>query len=171
MQDIAEVRIETVTTAIRLMAGDIDKWEPKTRESADHSMPYTVAVALIYGEVAEKHFGDTYLRDPQIRALTHRVKVKATDEADRRMPEAMLCKMEVVTSAGEAHTAVVEYHKGHWKNPMSDAELETKFRKLARAVLDEAQTSRLLERLWRLEEVDDVGEIVRLMVAGERVNG
>src|SRR5215210_7860499 len=122
-RDIVEIRIETVTTAIRLMAGDIDKWEPKTRESADHSMPYTVAVAIVHGAVEEKHFEDKYLRDPDIMALTKKVKVKATDEADRRMPEAMLCTMELVTSSGETHTASVEYHRGHWKNPMSDADV------------------------------------------------
>jgi 2-methylcitrate dehydratase len=165
-EEIAEIRIETVTTAIRLMAGDIDKWEPKTRESADHSMPYTVAVAIIHGAVEEKHFDDKYLRDPQIMSLTRKVKVKATDEADRRMPEAMLCKMEVVTSAGESHTAVVEYHKGHWKNPMSDAEVEAKFRRLAGEVLTDSQSQRLLEALWGFDELADAGEIVRLTKAG-----
>ena len=164
-REIAEVRIETVSTAILLMAGDIDKWEPRTRESADHSMPYTVAIALLHGDVEEKHFGDDYLRDPQVRALTQRVKVKATDEADRRMPEAMYCKMQLVTLAGATHTAIVEYHKGHWKNPMSDTQLEAKFRKLAGAVLSDAQTSRLLETLWRFEKLDDAGEVVRLTKA------
>jgi 2-methylcitrate dehydratase len=160
--EIAEVRIETVTTAIRLMAGDIDKWEPRTRESADHSMPYTVAIALIHGEVEEKHFGDTYLRDPRILDLVRRVKAKATEEADRRMPEAMLCRMELVTTSGESHVAVVEYHKGHWKNPMTDAEIETKFRKLAAGVLNADQTDRLLEKLCRLEELTDAGDVLRL---------
>jgi 2-methylcitrate dehydratase len=164
-EDIAEVRIETGTTAIRLMAGDIDKWEPRTRESADHSMPYTVAVALIHGEIEEKHFGDVYLRDPRILELTRRVKAKATEEADRRMPEAMLCRMELVTTSGASHTAVVEYHKGHWKNPMTDAQVEAKFRKLAVAVLNEGQTDRLLQTLWRLEESEDAGDVVRLTQA------
>jgi 2-methylcitrate dehydratase len=164
-REIAEVRIETVSTAILLMAGDIDKWEPKTRESADHSMPYTVAIALLHGDVEEKHFGDEYLRDPQVRALTQRVKVKATDEADRRMPEAMYCKMQLVTQSGATHTAIVEYHQGHWKNPMSDTQLEAKFRKLAGAVLSHAQTSRLLETLWRFERLADAGEVVRLTKA------
>src|SRR5450756_565700 len=45
--EIAEVRIETVSTAVRLMAGDQEKWAPATRETADHSMPFTVAVALL----------------------------------------------------------------------------------------------------------------------------
>lgn len=164
--EIAEVRIETVTTAIRLMAGDIDKWEPRSRESADHSMPYTVAIALIHGEVEEKHFGERFLGDPKVRALTRRVKAKATEEADRRMPEAMFCRMELVTSAGQTHTAVVEYHRGHWKNPMSDGEIEAKFGKLASAVLSDAQAGRLLETLWRLDGLDDAGEVVRLTRAG-----
>ena len=164
-EDIAEVRIETVTTAIRLMAGDIDKWEPRTRESADHSMPYTVAVALIHGEIEEKHFEDVYLRDPRILELTRRVKAKATEEADRRMPEAMLCRMELVTTSGASYTAVVEHHKGHWKNLMTDSQVEAKFRKLATGVLNAGQTDRLLETLWRLEDLKDAGDVVRLTQA------
>ncbi|HUP95252.1 MAG TPA: MmgE/PrpD family protein [Burkholderiales bacterium] len=163
---IAEIRIETVTTAIRLMAGDIDKWEPKTRESADHSMPYTVAIAFLFGEVEQRHFGEHYLRDPKVLALTQRVKAKGTEEADRRMPDAMFCKMDVVTVAGETHTAVVEYHKGHWKNPMSDAEVEGKFCRLAREALEEERAERLLATLRRLESLDDAGDIVRLTKAG-----
>ena len=165
-EEIAEIRIETGTTAVRLMAGDPEKWQPATRETADHSMPYTVAVGLIYGDVGEEHFGERYLKDPQIRALASRIKVQATEEADRRLPEAMLCKMDLVTRSGETHRAVVEYHRGHWKNPMSDAELEAKFRKLAAEVLKAGQIDRLLENLWRLEELQDAGEIVRLTKAG-----
>ena len=165
VSEIAEVRIETVTTAIRLMAGDADKWEPKTRESADHSMPYTVAVALIYGEVEDKHFGDRYLRDPALLDLTRRVKARATEEADRLMPQAMLCRMTLVTTSGASHEACVQYHRGHWKNPMSDQEVEVKFRKLARGVLKDSQADRLLDTLWRLDALDDAGEIVRLTCA------
>jgi len=160
--EIAEVRIRTGSTAVRLMAGDPEKWAPTTRETADHSMPYTVAVALTHGSVEEHHFDDLHLRDPKLRALTKRVKVEAWEEADRRMPEAMLCDMEIVAKSGAVHTASVEYHKGHWKNPMSDAEVEAKFRPLAAKVLAPPRTDRLLERLWKIEDVTDAGEIVRL---------
>jgi 2-methylcitrate dehydratase len=68
------------------MAGDPDKWAPETRETADHSMPYTVAVALLFGDVHEEHFGERFLRDPRIRAMAKRVKATASEEADRRMP-------------------------------------------------------------------------------------
>ena len=67
--------------------------------------------------------------------MTGRVKVAASAEADRRAPEAMLCDVEVVTKSGERYTAEVPYHKGHYKNPMTDAEVEAKFRSLAQDLL------------------------------------
>jgi len=166
VDEIAEVRIETGATAVRLMAGDPDKWAPATRETADHSMPYTVAVALIHGLVAEHHFGNEYLYDPDIRGLTQRVKVEVSDEANRRMPEAMLCKLTLITKDGQHHTAKVEYHKGHWKNPMSDAEVEGKFRSLAEKVRQRTASDRLLETMWKLENLADAGDLVRLTAAG-----
>jgi 2-methylcitrate dehydratase len=161
-EKISGILIETGTTAVRLMAGDREKWEPATRETADHSMPYTVAVALMYGDVTEEHFGERHLNDPRIRALANRIEVRATQDADRRLPEAMLCRMALTTVSGETHEALVEYHRGHWKNPMSDGELEGKFRKLAAAVLRDGDIDRLLETLWRIETLDDAGEVVRL---------
>src|SRR4029078_13596691 len=123
---------------------------------------YTVAVALIYGTVAEHHFSDEYLHDPKIRALSQRVKVEISEEAERHMPQAMRCIFNLVTTSGVTHTTVVDYHRGHHKNPMSDAEVETKFRGLANSVMKDAQTDRLLEVLWKLNEVVDAGEMVRL---------
>ncbi|RPI47173.1 MAG: MmgE/PrpD family protein, partial [Betaproteobacteria bacterium] len=166
IDEIAEVHVETLATAIRLMAGDPQKWEPQTRETADHSMPYTVAVALMHGDVGEEHFEDSCIRDPALRALTRRVKVTEWDEANRRMPEAMLCRLTVTTRSGARHETRVEYHRGHWKNPMTDTEVEAKFRKLARHVLPPARIDPLLARLWQLETVADVGEILRLTVPG-----
>jgi 2-methylcitrate dehydratase len=165
-QDIAEIRVETVSTAVRLMADDPQKWEPETRESADHSMPYTVAIAFLHGEVGEEHFEDRYLHDPDVRALTRLVKVKESDEANRRMPVAMLCQMTVVMRSGATHDAAVEYHRGHYMNPMSEAEVERKFRRLAGGVLPDAKVDRLLERLWTLDAAEDVGEVVRMTIAG-----
>ena len=166
VDDIAEIRIETVTAAVRLMAGDPEKWTPATRETADHSMPYTVAVALIYGKVESQHFDEIFLRDPRILALAARVKVAISAEADRHMPHAMRCHFSLVTKAGATHATMVDYHKGHYKNPMSEAEIEAKFRPLAAGVLQSAQTDRLLAALWRLEEQANIHELMALTVGG-----
>ena len=162
VDEIAEVKIRTLQKAIDIMAGDDDKWHPSTRETADHSMPYTTAVALTYGYVDKNHFDDRYIFDAKLLDLTSRVKVERSEEADRRVPEAMLCYLDVVTKSGQTYSAEVPFHKGHYMNPMSDAEVEQKFRSLAKDLLTPEQTDALLEKLWHLEAVDDIGEVLRL---------
>jgi 2-methylcitrate dehydratase len=164
VRDIAEVHIRTLQKAITIMAGDPEKWRPTTRETADHSMVYTTGVALMYGSVHQRHFDEEYLRNPELLDLVSRVKVSVSEEANRRAPEAMLCDVEVVTQSGQRYSSEVAYHKGHYKNPMSDSEIEAKFRSLAHDLLSPGQTDRLLNRLWRLEDVKDVGEILRMTV-------
>jgi 2-methylcitrate dehydratase len=162
--DIAEIHIETVTTACILMADAPEKWEPPNRETADHSMPYTVAVALIHGDVQEEHFDDAHVFDPAIRSLTRKIKIKPSAEADKHMPQAMRCYFKLITKSGKEFSTVVDHHKGHWKNPMDDADIEKKFRTLARKVLPDAKIDALLARLWQLEALQDAGEILRLTV-------
>ena len=145
-----------------LMANDPEKWEPPNRETADHSMPYTAAVALIHGDVQVHHFDDESINDPAIRALTRKIKIKASADADKHMPSAMRCYFKLITTSGETHSTVVDHFRGHYKNPMSNAELEGKFRALADGVLSDSKTSRLLQRLWMLEEIEDAASIAQL---------
>jgi 2-methylcitrate dehydratase len=81
------------------------------------------------------------------------------------MPVAMLCEMTVVMRSGATHEAAVEYHRGHYMNPMSEAEVERKFRGLADGVLPAAKVDCLLERLWTLEQAHDIGEVIRMTIA------
>ena len=162
VRDIAEVHIRTMKKAITIMAGDPKKWRPTTRETADHSMVYTTGVALMYGTVHQRHFGDEYLHNEELLDLVSRVKVSVWEEANRRAPEAMLCEVEVVSKSGKRYSAEVAYHKGHYKNPMSESDVEAKFRSLTEDVLSPRQVDRLLDRLWHLEEQKDIGDILRL---------
>jgi 2-methylcitrate dehydratase len=163
VEDIREVHIKTLQTAVNIMAGDADKWHPTNRETADHSMPYTAAVALMYGTVEARHFAPEHWQDPHLLDLVQKVKVSVSEEANRRAPEAMLSTVEVVTSGGQRLTGEVAYHRGHYKNPMSDREIEAKFRALARDLLTFRQTDALLDRLWNLEQVADIGEVIRMV--------
>jgi 2-methylcitrate dehydratase len=163
VDDIEEVHIQTLQTAVNIMAGDAEKWHPSNRETADHSMPYTAAVALMYGSVEPRHFSPEYWQDSKLMELVQRVKVSVSEEANRRAPEAMLSIVEVVTSRGEHLTAEVPYHRGHYKNPMSDQEVEAKFRALAEDWLTSRQIDALLDHLWNLEQVADIGEVIRMV--------
>jgi len=163
VDEIQEVHVATLQTAVKIMAGDAEKWHPSNRETADHSMPYTTAVALMYGTVESRHFEAEYWRNPRLLDLVQKVQVQVSEEANQRAPEAMLSRVEVVTTSGARHTAEVAYHRGHFKNPMSDQEVEDKFRALVYGLLTPAQTSALLERLWHLEQVPDIGEVIRMV--------
>ena len=164
VDDVKEVHVRTLKSAVEIMAGDSEKWRPANRETADHSMPYAVGVALKYGSLEQQHFGEEYLRNRELLDLVQKVKVSESEEANRRAPDAMLCTVEVVTKTGERFSsAEVPYHRGHWKNPMSDQEVEEKFRSLAEGLVEPTKTDALLEQLWNLEEVDDIGQVIRMM--------
>ena len=162
IKDVREIRVRTLRTAIRLMAGDPEKWRPPNRETADHSLPYTVAVALRYGAVERQHFDERYMRDSRLLDLAQRVKVEPSEEAERRAPEAMLCELTLETQAGATFRAEVAYHRGHYRNPLADAEIDAKFRGLCADTLAADRAEALLARLWRLEAAGDIGELIRL---------
>ena len=163
-EEIAQVNISTLQTAVNIMAGDSEKWTPKNRETADHSMPYTAAVALMFGTVESRHFDDEFLKDPDLLELVSKVTVSVSNEANARAPEAMLCDFEVVTKSGEEHSVQVAYHKGHYRNPLTDNEVDRKFRSLAQEHLPVERVDALLDRLWHLEDVQNVGDLIRLTV-------
>ncbi len=119
-------------------------------------------MTLTYGTINEGHFDEAYLRNPDLLDLTRKIVVKGSEEANRRAPEAMLCKVEVLTHSGQRYASEVAYHKGHYKNPLTDAELEEKFHALAGNVLSSSQANALLDCLWHLEDVADMGELLRL---------
>ena len=159
---VAEVNIATLQTAVNIMAGDAEKWRPANRETADHSMPYTAAMALLYGGVESRHFDDEFLFDETLLELVGKVNVSVSEEANRRVPEAMLCDLEVVTTSGDRHSAQVAYHKGHYRNPLTDSEVEDKFRSLASEHLSHDRIDALLSHLWRIDEAPDLSELFRL---------
>ena len=167
VENIGAINVHTLKTAVDIMAGDEEKWHPTNRETADHSMPYAVAVALMYGSVEQRHFDQECLTNPLLLSLVQKVKVSVSEEANRRAPEAMLSTVEVITSSGERFaSSAIPYHRGHWRNPTTEQELEDKFRSQARDLLNPTQTDALLERLWNLEQVDDIGQVIEMVKVG-----
>jgi 2-methylcitrate dehydratase len=162
VRDIAEIHVRTLHTAVEMMAGDPDKWKPHNRETADHSMPYTAGVALKYGAMDLQYFDDPYLHDPELLDLVSKIKVSVSEEANSREPEAMLCDLDMTMKDGRKEAIRVEYHRGHPRNPMSDAEIEEKFRSLAGDQLPKAQADKLLKCLWELDQLQDMRELIAL---------
>ncbi len=161
--DVEHVHIRTFESGKRIMAGDPTRWRPETRETADHSIPFVVACALRFGTVEPAHFEDDVLRDPALLGLMQRIEVVQDPECDAAWPEAILNILTVRTSDGRQHTASVPYYTGHFKKPMTDTDVEDKFRRLTTGLLDESRQQAALDRLWHLDEQTDLGQVMAAM--------
>jgi len=160
--EIAEINLRVSSNSIRSMAATPDKWRPRTRETADHSIPYATGVVLMYGTIDEHYYDDEFLHDPRLLDLVGRVKVARSDEADRLQREGNLCELEIVLKSGARKTVRVEYHRGHFKNPMTNAEIDEKFRSLARRQLSAQKTDALLRQLWALDQMPKAGALLEM---------
>jgi 2-methylcitrate dehydratase len=153
------VLIETFDAAAEIIA-DPEKWHPRTRETADHSLPYCVAVALRDGEVGLEQFSKERIADPTLLELVSRVEVRANPELSDRYPASTPNRVTVTMRSGETSVREVEFPRGHSGNPMTDGEVEEKFRRLAEGELPPRRQSELLARLWALETQADLAPLL-----------
>jgi 2-methylcitrate dehydratase len=163
MTRLSDIEIGSYDVAIEIIGRDPEKWQPSTRETADHSFPYCVAVALLDGRVTLQSFGKKRLRDPALLDLMKKIRVVRAPEFAGRYPDAMPTGITVTTQAGRSYKKQVEIPLGHPLHAMSDREVEGKFRDLARGRLDRTRIDRLLDAIWTLEQAKDVGGIMGLL--------
>jgi len=163
-RNVRRVFIKTCAQGFRAMAESKTRWRPKTRETADHSIPYVVACALRFGSVEIGHFEEEMLGNPELEVLMDRIEVQMDPECEAEWPDAILNKVTVETSDGRKYTAEKGHHLGHFKRPMCDGDIEQKFRRLTQNLLKPSQQDRSLKTLWRLEDLEDISEVSRSMV-------
>ncbi len=161
-EEISRVEIETFKTAIQIIAGEKEKWAPQSRETADHSLPYCVAVALTDGKVGLEQFSEKRIRDPKLRRLLRRVAVRENSEFTRAYPRANSNLVRIILRGGSSLEKKVSYPKGHAKNPMTDQEVEEKFIALTTPLLSRPRIKRILDTLWRLEKISNIRKVLRL---------
>jgi len=161
--EVEAIIIRTYWFAWSEIGSEPEKWAPATRETADHSIPFLVCAALLDGKVDATSFYKERLFDSRVRALMQKVQVIHDKELDKMQPQATPCRMEIVLRNGEKVLGSVDHPKGHVKNPASDADLENKFVSLNNSMLSPSQVSAFFDLCWRLDEVDDVAELVSMM--------
>ncbi|MES4785557.1 MAG: MmgE/PrpD family protein, partial [Nitrospiraceae bacterium] len=142
---------------------DEEKWHPKTRETADHSFPYCVAVALLDGTVTLRSFDKKKLDNPTLRALMQKIRVVEQPEFIGKYPQIMSTRITVRTETGKEYMKQVDFPLGHPKNPMSDREVEEKFRSLAEGKLGRVKTGKVIDLVWTLDRLEDIGALMPLL--------
>lgn len=163
LSQIEEIRVDGYGVAVFMMGNDASRWAPTTRETADHSLPYCVAVALLDGRLVRDSFADERLRDPAVAELMRKVKVNEDAAMTALYPESAPGRVTIRMRSGETHVAEIRYPRGHEMSPMSDAEIEAKFRDLCGGVLGAKGCDRALQALWQLERMEDAAEVTALL--------
>lgn len=149
--DIERIVIHTYRFAFTELAGDSEKWRPRTRETADHSLPYIAAAVLVDGAFDPGIFAEARLDDHRILALADRIEVREDPDIARRFPAEMPCRIEIALRDGRVLVDALDFPRGHFRNPMTDAEVADKFRSLASSTLAPEQVEDAIRLVGKLE--------------------
>ncbi|HXK07842.1 MAG TPA: MmgE/PrpD family protein, partial [Verrucomicrobiae bacterium] len=132
------------------------KKTPQTGLEGKFSVYHAVAAAIVYGRIGEGEFSDRAVRDPATVAL--RGRVGAT--IGRAIAEDQV-RITVVLKDGRKLDKYIEHAVGSAKNPMTDAQLESKFQGLAEGILAPARVRSLMDLCWNIEKTPQAAAVAR----------
>jgi 2-methylcitrate dehydratase len=170
---VDKVQIRSLARAADILS-DPSKYDPHTKETADHSLPYVIAVAIVDRQVTPAQFEMKKIMDPAIRAQLKKVEVVADPEIEKVFPALQRVVVNITTIEGRTFSKQLDYPKGDPRNPLTDAEVEEKFAALAGSVLSAGARKKLIDAIWSLEKVGSVSKLMSLMkadVKGKKVVG
>ena len=153
---IAAIRVHTYAFAHKEIGLGAEKWRPATRETADHSLPYIVAAVLVDGGFSDAIFAPERFTDPRILALADKIAVVEDAAFTHAFPAKFPCRVEIVLRDGTVRAAALEVPHGHHDDPLSDAEVETKFTALAGRRLPPDRLARALAAIWQLDRCERI---------------
>ncbi|MCH7703463.1 MAG: MmgE/PrpD family protein [Planctomycetes bacterium] len=161
--DVVEIKVETIARAADILS-DPAKYRPTSKETADHSLPYCLAVAVADRQVTPQQFLQERITDPKLFPLMDAVKAVGNDDFEALFPEFQPSRVTITTKSGESHSARVDVPKGDYRDPMSMEEIRVKFEALAEGAFTQSECDRIGETIDRLDDLADVGELMSLLV-------
>ncbi len=168
IEGLTDIEVGSYDVAIEIIGRDAEKWQPTTRETADHSLPYCIAAALLDGRVTSHSFDTKRLGDPALRELMKKTRVVTQPEFTRCYPATMPTRITIRTNGGQIYTRQVDLPVGHPDHPMSDSDVEEKARRLASRRVGSARFDRLVECIWQLEREKDIATLMPLLKVKHR---
>lgn len=160
---IRSIEIATFKTAVEIIGQDPEKWRPKTRETADHSLPYCTAVALVDGEITAAQFTPERLNDAFLLDLVSRTTVVESAELTAGYPAGIPNRVRVSLDDGITLEREIAFPPGHDKNPLSDEQLRVKFDGLAVPALGSEKAAAIWDRISHLEADAKPHEVIALL--------
>jgi 2-methylcitrate dehydratase PrpD len=158
---VQHIHIRSSDYTIRLLAMP-RKRDPQNIVDTQFSMPWQAAIALIDGKIDADTFTGKNIHRPDVRELMTKVDWEVDEEFERRYPEHYSCAVTVTMEDGTEYASVIDDPKGDYRNPVTQEQLEDKFRALAGRELDTGRVERIVDLAKKIHEVDDIGELFSL---------
>ena len=157
IDEIESIQVETFWEVTRLA-----NCEPSNTIAAQFSIQFALAVALLFDRIGPAEVSDAHVHDPAILSLARKVEVSVDDALDRQFPAKTMARVTIRTRRGDFRTTV-EYPRGNPENPLSDAELEAKFRSLTGDLISEERSRELRTAILDLPNAKDVLALTQLL--------
>ncbi len=166
-EQIAHIDIATYWSSWHENASEPEKWNPMTRETADHSIPYVFARAFVDGTIGKKSFEDAAVLDPSLRPLMAKIGVHVDDEIEAiyqaSFPKTVIMRLDVTTADGHHHLIEIKNPRGQPQNPMNGAEVDDKFLGQAEPVLGTDRARGALDAWRNIDRCQDFGRPFALL--------
>jgi 2-methylcitrate dehydratase len=150
-----------------------DPWNPISRETADHSLPYVVSAAVLDGTITAESFSPKVVLNRERQAFIKKVSCTPALELGshamgkhKRVEMGYLSRVEVELDNGAVVHGEARPFPGHHKNPFTDEDLNTKLRECVEPVAGARRAAGLTALLWRLDRVKSTRELTRLLAFG-----
>ena len=167
LDDLEALVVTIYEHAKRESAGSPEKWDSRTRETADHSLPYIMSTVLREGFIDVQHFQEERVLDPTLRPAMAKFRVEVDPEMTNGWPDTVTFHAEATTKDGRRFVQHIVNPKGHALNPMTEEDIAVKLRSMAEGVLPEGEVRSLLDWLWRFETAASVEPLFERLARAE----
>jgi 2-methylcitrate dehydratase len=162
--DVAEIKVEVIARAADIL-GDPAKYRPTSKETADHSLPYSLAVGLVDGMVTPLQFKEERIRDPKLPGVMDKIKVVPNDEFESLFPKFQPSRVTIRMNDGRSFDQRVDVPKGDPRDPMTEEEIAVKFNALGEEVVGRKACKDLRKLIMEIEKRKSLGKLFELMTA------
>ena len=161
-KEVKEILVETTTRGADILS-DPSKYKPTTKETADHSLPYCIAVAVTKGNVLPFDFEEDALKDSFVWSLLDKIKVVANPEIDALFPKVKRAIVTIKTSKGE-YKKQEDFAKGQPERPLSKKELISKFKANSKKKISSSRMEDIIKATQELENINEIEKYMKLLV-------
>jgi 2-methylcitrate dehydratase len=154
-QELRDIEIGVYTFCYTEIGSEPEKWDPKTRETADHSLPYIFAKVLVDGTISVAAFEESAYRDPSLRPLMSKIRVYLDHQVDAIYPKTISMKIKATGNDGHVTELWPRDPLGHPNKPMGDEDVRNKFSRTVEPVYGKDKTKEVLETWWKLGEMSE----------------